>query len=163
MSLIAKPGEALERYVTELETDYLHWYEFSVKLNFGGWQVAQTTAMLASFGAAVLAALLTEEQFKTFSVGRIFLVILPLVASLASTVLGQMRPREIMLVRDAGREAIQNLIAEARATYPGIMDNDAEIAAYHQQLVKRVSAIEQAQSMEFAKASAAQRTTAAST
>jgi hypothetical protein len=160
MPLSVKPNEALEQYVAALETDYLAWYQWSVKMNFGGWQAAQATAMLASFGAAVLAALLTENQLKAFSTGRIFLVVLPLVASLASTILGQMRPREIMLVREAGREAIQNLIAEARAIYPSIAQDPAKLTEFHQQLAKRVSVIEQSQSMEFAKASAAQRNAA---
>jgi hypothetical protein len=154
MPLIADPTEAFGRYMGELRSEYLSWYQSAIKVNSWGWQIAQGVGLAASFAAAVLAALWKEQTMMSFETIRVWLIVLPLIASFASSILVQLRPREIMLLRDAGREAIQNLIADAEARYPAIASDPAAISLLHQELVARVSAIEQSQTAEFAKTSA---------
>ena len=152
MPLDADPRRAFEVYVSQLEAEYLPWYRRAINVNFWAWQVAQMVTLLAGFGAAVLAGVVEPSMLRGYSTERVALVVLPLLASLASAFLGQMRPREIMVLRDAGRETIENLIAEAQAEYPTLVDTEA-ITAYHRELVRRVSALEQSQLATFAKVS----------
>lgn len=145
---------ALEHYVQRLQTVYVRWYVRSKRRNKQLWYLSQATALLASFSAAVVAAVLTPEQLGTVPAARTALVVLPLIASLASSVLAQWRPREFMLLRDAGREGVENVIESARARYPAIAGDGPALTALHTELVQQVSAIERSQLSEFAKSSA---------
>ena len=102
--------EALEVFILHLEAVYYPWYEHSVSRNYYLWLISQLIALLAGFGTGLLAALLTEEQFRGFQAGRITLIVLPVLGSLASTVLIQSRVNARWALREEGRIAFQTLL-----------------------------------------------------
>lgn len=101
----------------ELETFYYTWYDKAATRNYYTWFVAQALSLISGFATAVLAALLHEEQFKSWSTGRITLVLVPFVGSLASTFLVQSRMADLEALREKGRETIQRLANEARVNF----------------------------------------------
>jgi hypothetical protein len=64
-------------------------------------------ALLSGFATAIVAAVLRDDQFKSWGSGHIVLVVMPLLGSLASTFLVQSRVAEIEALREKGRETIQ--------------------------------------------------------
>ena len=76
--------------------------------------------MVAGFGTAIIAGLLHDEHFKDFGWGRIALIVLPTLGSLASTFLVQIRVRELLGLRERGRQDIQHLIGAAEARFAAV-------------------------------------------
>ena len=93
--IVDNPKAALESFIRELETYYYPWYDGTSTRNYYVWFVAQAMSLLAGFATALIAALLGTEQFKSWSTGRILLVVLPVLGSLASTYLLQSRIGEL--------------------------------------------------------------------
>jgi hypothetical protein len=83
--IAGNPKAAFESFIHELETHFYPWYDHAATRDYYAWFVAQALSLVSGFGTAVLAALLREEQFKSWSPGHVPLVVLPLLGSLAST------------------------------------------------------------------------------
>ena len=143
------PAQALGEYLRELELKYVPWYESAVRRNYAAWMIVQAVGVFASFGSALLAALLRDDNFKGFQAGRIALIVLPIVASFAASFLGQVKLRELVALRDAGREAIVSLVERARATYPAVAEDGTAVAALHAKLVEDVSQVERTQAFSW--------------
>jgi hypothetical protein len=142
------PKRALESFIVELESYYYPWYDSAATRNYYTWFVAQALSLLSGFATAVLAALLREEQFRTWSVGHIALVVLPVVGSLASTFLVQSRIADMEALREKGRETVQRLANEARVNYAAASTPE-QCTELHRSLVLEVSALEKEQSRGF--------------
>jgi hypothetical protein len=142
------PKAALEAYISELETLYYPWYEGAANRNYWFWCIAQAVAMIAGFGTSILAALLKNEQFKDFNWGRILLIILPSVGSLASTFLIQVRVRELLGLREQGRQAIQYLTETAMVRFAAAQ-SAGEYTEIHTWLVDQIAAVEREQNKAF--------------
>jgi hypothetical protein len=99
--IVDNPKEACESFIRELETYYYSWYDGTSTRNYYVWFAAQAMSLLAGFATALIAALLGTEQFKAWSSGRILLVVLPVLGSLASTYLLQSRIGELAALREA--------------------------------------------------------------
>jgi hypothetical protein len=110
--------------------------------------VAQGLSLVSGFATAVLAALLREDQFRSWGTGHITLVVLPLLGSLASTFLVQSRIAELEALREKGRETIQRLANEARVNFAAASSPE-QYTEIHRRLVAEVSTLEQEQSRGF--------------
>jgi hypothetical protein len=143
-----EPKEALRLYIEELETYYYSWYDGAATRNYYFWSAAQALALLSGFATALLAALMKEESFKTWTPGRVLLVVLPVVGSLASTFLIQSRIRDLMGLRERGRESIQRLTSEARVSFAAVTSSE-QYSEIHRNLVAEVGALEREQSRSF--------------
>jgi hypothetical protein len=146
--LPATSREALEVFILHLAEVYYPWYGRSVSRNYYLWLSSQMIALLAGFGTAVLAALLTEEQFRGLQAGRIALIVLPILGSVASTVLIQSRVNARWALREAGRIAFQTLVNDARKDFAAA-SSEAECKAIHEKLNHKTAEIEKSQSMSF--------------
>jgi hypothetical protein len=142
------PKAALEIYIDELETLYYPWYEAAANRNYWFWCIAQAVAMLAGFGTAIAAGLLKDEQFKGFGWGRILLIVLPIIGSLASTFLIQVRVRELLGLREQGRQAIQHLTETGMVRFAAA-NSPEEHTEIHRWLVDQVAAVEREQTKGF--------------
>lgn len=142
------PKDALESFIRELETFYYRWYDRAATRTYYTWFVAQALTLLSGFVTALVAALLREEQFKTWGAGHIALVVLPLLGSLASTFLVQSRIADLEALRERGRETVQRLANDARVNFAAASSRE-EYTEIHRALVTEVSALEQEQSRGF--------------
>ena len=146
--LPATSREALEVFIFHLGEVYYPWYERSVSRNYYLWLSTQLIALLAGFGTAILAALLTEEQFRGLHAGRIVLIVLPILSSVASTVLIQSRVNARWALREEGRRAFQTLLNDARKAFAAA-SSEAECKAIHEELNRKTEEIERSQSISF--------------
>lgn len=148
IALPENPKLALEAYIQELETDYYPWYETAAQRNYYLWTTARIMVVLSGFGTAVLAALLRDADFKDYGWGRILLIVLPFLGSLASTFMVQTRIRDLMALRERGRESLQHLITTARSQFAAASNPD-DYKQLHESLAQQVSVLEQEQSRNF--------------
>jgi hypothetical protein len=134
------PRQAFERYILELENEYLPWYESASTSKKVWWIFGQSTALVATGATVFIAGLVDKELFTQY---RWLLVLLPLVGAFATTMLAQTRVRDILALREAGREQMQGLISKAKVDFAAL--KDSEVSEAHAKLVTAVSHIEQAQ------------------
>jgi len=147
-ALAATPKQALADYIEELESDYLPWYERAATRNLWSWFIAQGIAFLAGVTTSILAAVMKDDAFKGYAWGRLVLIVLPALGSVASTFFLQMRVAEFEDLREQGRAAIQRLIAVGKQRYAAATspENCAEI---HRWLIDEVSKLEAEQNRRF--------------
>src|SRR5262249_37393221 len=95
------------------------------------------------------AAAASEHSLSTFGFVRTSLIVLPIVGALASSLLAQTRARELLALRERGREAMQALISRARADYAAAADDHDRQASLPASLVEEVSRLEREQAAGF--------------
>jgi hypothetical protein len=143
------PKEALTAYILELERDYRSWYEASSTRWKVVWGVGQTTALLAGVIASILAASASEAALQQFGWLRTALIVLPALGAFASSLLGQMRARELLALREGGRAAIHEIISQAKANFAAAAGDPDRIFQLHTALVAEVMRLEKAQANDF--------------
>src|SRR5207302_1617302 len=79
--------------------------------------VAQAVTVVAGVASSLLGALMSEQQFRDYGWLRVALIVTPLIGTLASTFLIQTRVRDLLALREFGREAFQALESRARAEF----------------------------------------------
>lgn len=149
MTIEDNPKQAFAAYIQELERDYYPWYRASAARHAWAWGAGQLVALIAGILAAVLAAGASKEAFVSYECVRWALVLLPMLAATASSLLAQTRVRELLALRERGRETMQGLIARAKADYAAASDDEKRLSTMHRALVSRVSELERSQSAEF--------------
>jgi len=142
------PKDALYHYIVELECQYYPWYGHASERLKRTWAVGQSIALTAGVLASVLAAAANEQEFVSFGWVRTGLIVFPLVGALASSLLAQTRVRELLALRERGRERMQDLISKAKADYAAALDA-GRLAAIHASLIAAVSALEREQAADF--------------
>ncbi len=144
-ALQEKPKEALEAYILYLQSSYARWYARSVSRNLWAWSILQTILMLSGFASALLAALMKESDFQNL---KVFLVVLPVITTTASTVLVQSRVQIRWRLREAGRIASVSIVTEGRRRFAAAT-SDSECTEIHRDLEKKIEALESSQSLAF--------------
>src|ERR1041385_1782019 len=132
-NISSDPCQAFLLYIAELESDYYPWYDYATSWNYRWWFLAQAVSLLSGFAAALLAAVLNDQQLTHWSQGRTLLVIIPILGSLASTYLVQSRIADLEALREKGRQGIQRLISEAKVDYAACKTPE-ECSALHKAL-----------------------------
>lgn len=141
--LAETPKEAFGDYIRELEDDYYGWYAKASNRNKVAFVILQGTAILAGTGTAVVAALVKELEAL-----RLVLVLLPLLGTFVTALLAQTRVREVLAIRELGREQVQRLISDAKAEYAATSANaDMHFTQLHKKLIADVSHIERQQAL----------------
>lgn len=140
--------QALEGYIRELQDLYYPWYDRKQRSYKRQWQILQTLTVLSGFATSILAALLHDRSFSGPTWARALLVLLPLVGSLASTLLMQARLLELMALREKGRQTIQYLVSCSKNRYAALSDPE-EITKYHQWLIEEIAKLAQEQATGF--------------
>lgn len=147
-ALADSPKQALANYIHELAKNYYPWYDRKQRGYKLQWQVLQTLTVVAGFGTSLVAALLEEKYFSGLRWGRLLLVILPSIGSLASTLLIQTRCLELMALRERGRRTMQYLLSFARLRYAALAE-PAEITEFHHWLVQQTAKLAEEQVAGF--------------
>ena len=137
--------DAFEQYILMLERDYAPWYRRASSFNKTMWVIGQGTAILAGALTALIAALVNEAQFASL---KWLLVLLPLIGAFATAMLAQTRVRDILALRESGREQIETLIESAKVAYAAnAATGGQELANLHLGLVSDVSHLEKQQAV----------------
>lgn len=147
-SLADDPKKALEDFLLELRQVYYPWYDRSVGRHYWLWLPIHLIGLFSGFATSIIAALATEESFKSFGLVRLLLVLLPALGAALSTVVVQSRLHERYQLRENGRIAIQNQWNEGRRKYAAARTAE-EYSTIHAELVQRVNQIEAEQSASF--------------
>jgi hypothetical protein len=148
LSLPDNPKGALAAFLVELEQSYYAWYENSVKWLRRIWHPLYWSGILIGASTAVIAALATEESFKSFGVIRLLLVILPIVGAFLSTVVVQSQLSERFQPRENGRRRVQHLLNTGRQRFAAAQKPE-DYSAIHADLVKQLDAVEDEQGSGF--------------
>ena len=146
--LSGDPKDALAAFLIELHDLYYLWYAKSVTWHYAIWLPLHLAALLIGAATAVVAALATEESLKGLGIGRVLLVILPLVGTALSTAVVQSRLHHRYELRENGRRLVQSLWNEGRRRYAAAT-SPQEYSAIHEDLEKRLDRIEAEQGASF--------------
>ena len=146
MTLPDTPKAALENYINELRTLYYPWYETASEHNYRYFQAAQAISILAAVATAILAAIMTGEQFASW--GRVSLIILSILGSLVPSLVAQTRLRELWALREQGRQKVQYLIETGTAQFASA-STSSEYTKIHVWLVDEIATLEADQSRRF--------------
>lgn len=138
------PKDALEAYLTYMWSGYYKWYEDAVAINQRLWLATQGLALVAGFGTAVLAALSGEPWFRSPSIWRVTLIVLPLIGTLAGSIAASSKVTAKWALREQGRQAVQQLVDSGRQKFASAT-SAAEFSEIHAWLVKAIASIEAAQ------------------
>jgi hypothetical protein len=141
--------EALRLYILELQADYYTWYDRASAQAKYWWGIGQATVIVAGVLAAALAAVSNHEYLKGSTIVQLFLVVLPLIGVMASSILAQTRVTDLVTLRSIGREQIQNFIAHAKAGYAAAGDDQKRLYKIHADLAAQVSRVERTQAAGF--------------
>jgi hypothetical protein len=142
------PKAACEKFINELDKLYYPWYSRKAAWHYRLTSVLQFVAIISAFAAAILASIFQPEQLASFGWAHITLIVLPALASLASTLMVQMRIRELLPLRERGRREFQKLIAQGEAKFAAA-SSPAEYTEINLWLVEQADAIELEQTDEF--------------
>jgi hypothetical protein len=142
---MATPREAVESFAKRIHEDFEKWYDEHEGICRRWYIGLQVLALLLSLATATIAALADEKAFGTWA--KYALVILPLAASLVTSLLSQIRFYDLWKLREQGRIQFQDLAFEAERRAAAA--TDAECTAIHEELQKRVNEIESTQSASF--------------
>jgi hypothetical protein len=144
------PKSALAAYIENLSKNYYKWYERSHARNRRLWSVGHGMVLLAGVLASVIAAATAADRTLTdLSIVRTALIVLPILSTLASSLMSQSRVRDLMALRERGREQLQHIIDRARVDYAAHSGDPDRLTAIHAALVEQVSAVERQQSNDF--------------
>lgn len=139
----------LSAFVEGLDVEYGQWYDKAARRCFALWGGLQLLAILSGFLTAILAAVAAFPKNDPLPlIGRIVLVVLPLLGSLAATILLQFRVYDLWHLREQGRLAFQRLASEGRGRLASASGKVACEKAYAD-LQNRAMEIEEAQAGRF--------------
>ncbi len=126
--LAESPQEELRRYIEELLTEDLPWYERQARSHYFYWLALQFTAMICVALSGLIAALADVQQFT--AIGRIAIVSLSFLSTLAITWLVTFRHREMEDFRERAHLALKHAVNEARASLTTAKEPDAVLAVH---------------------------------
>jgi len=98
-----EPTSPLATLAASLRTDYEVWYAKSVRRLGFTYLGLQLISLLAGFGAASIAALVSPAGYNQWA--RFALVVIPAIGSLASGIVLQFRLQDLWRLREEGRIA----------------------------------------------------------
>jgi hypothetical protein len=138
------PRTAFETFIMQLEREYQPWYDRASNRNKILLVIGQGTAVLAGAATALIAGIVRQDQFLDL---KWLLVLLPLLGAFATALLAQTRVRDILALRESGRQELQALISMARADYAEAVGagNRETLTGLHKRLVDDVGKIEKQQ------------------
>jgi hypothetical protein len=143
---MAKPTEALASFAKRIHEDFEVWYERHERL-FRFWYIGlQLFAFVVSILTAILAALADAEAFKNWA--KYILVLLPVLGSIAISLITQLRLYDLWKLREEGRIQFQNLAIEAERR-AAAAKTDEEATKIHEDIQKQLNEIESAQNVGF--------------
>lgn len=141
------PKQSLLEYFIYLEREY-SWYERAAKIHNVIWIVAQGTVIVSSLLTALVAALAHEQTFKSYDWLRISLIVLPLLGTFSSSVLLQTRVRDLLNLRDKGRQNVRTIIDNGKVEFAAAT-TEVKYTIIHRDLIEKMDKLDQEQTTGF--------------
>jgi hypothetical protein len=142
------PKDALAAFLIEIDKVYYSWYENSVKRLRLLWHPLYWSGLLIGASTAAVAALATEQSFKSFGLIRMLLVLLPILGAFLSTIVVQSQLSQRFQLRENGRRKVQHLLNEGRQRFAEARSVE-EYSNIHADLAGRLDQIEEEQGSSF--------------
>jgi hypothetical protein len=143
---MATPKEAVETFSRRIREEYETWYERHEAICRWWYLGLQLVVFLVSVTTAIIAALTDAAAFTAWA--KYALVALPIVSSVAMTLVTQVRLYDLWKLREEGRIQCQDLAIEGERL-AAAATTDAECTKVHGDLQKRLNEIESTQSASF--------------
>lgn len=105
---ILNDRESLLVFIKKIHTDYGIWYAKVCRLNYRIWYSLQLLSLLSGFLTSIFVAFQTQASWTPTI--KIVCIIIPLIGSLAATVVLQFKIFETWKLREEGRISFQNLV-----------------------------------------------------
>lgn len=100
--------ESLQKFISKIHTDYEIWYAKVCRLNYRIWYSLQLISLLSGFLTSIFVAFQTQATWTPTI--KIICIVIPLVGSLAATIVLQFKIFETWKLREEGRISFQNLV-----------------------------------------------------
>ena len=100
--------ESLVTFINKIHTDYEVWYAKNCRLNYRVWYSLQLLSLLSGFFTSIFVAFQTPTTWNLTT--KIICTVIPLIGSLAATVILQFKIFETWKLREEGRISFQNLV-----------------------------------------------------
>lgn len=138
--------EALESFIYELHRDYEIWYAKTCRLNYRIWYALQLLSLLSGFFTSIFVAFQSKENWSPTI--KIICILIPLIGSLAATVILQFKIFETWKLREQGRISFQNLVNYGRSELLKCK-NEEEYQKLYEILTLKTNDIENSQADYF--------------
>lgn len=138
--------DSLSKFIDELHFEYELWYAKSCRLNYRIWYALQLIALLSGFLTSIFVAFQTKEEWSTTI--KIICVVVPLIGSLAGTVILQFKIFETWRLREEGRILFQSLVNFAKSEFSKCKEEE-DYEKLFEILRVRTEEIEHAQASSF--------------
>jgi hypothetical protein len=99
---------SLQVFISKIHIDYEIWYAKVCRLNYRVWYSLQLISLLSGFLTSIFVAFQNEESWSTTI--KIICIVIPLIGSLAATIVLQFKVFETWKLREEGRISFQNLV-----------------------------------------------------
>lgn len=128
---IPNPCRALlTLYIDRLEQKELSWYETASARQYVLWHIFTLISLGATLATSIVAALMQKEFFGEY--GRLLLVVLPLIGTVATAVLSQFRFHELEDLRERGMIEMEDIVLYARGQLAAAPDELACQTAFEE-------------------------------
>ena len=127
---LQSPRALLRWYIARLEAKDLPWYEGASSSQYRWWHAITLISLGATLATSIVAALMQKEFFG--GDGKVWLVVLPLIGTVANAILSQFRFRELEDLRERGRIEMEDIVFYARGQLSAAADDGACLRAYEE-------------------------------
>ena len=131
--------ELLTRYIAQLRSKDLRWYERSSNRQYWLWHALWLGAFITTIATSAIAALMKQQFLEAHA--QVLLVVLPLIGAAASAALSQFRFRELEDLRERGRIEMEDILFTAEGLLAVAQDEPACSKAY-EETRRRVKALD---------------------
>jgi ABC-type dipeptide/oligopeptide/nickel transport system permease component len=140
------------KFIKYIEKSYKPWYTKSVSRTLKLWYVCQFLSILCGFAATVIAAISSEEFFNV--TGKILLMVIPSIGSLAATIILQFRIFDLWQLRENARVSIEKMISTGLQLYAS-NKTETEYSELHKAFIEQIYNLEADQKTQFFQLSSA--------
>lgn len=131
----------LEKFLEKLEEEHLQWYERQQTIHYWTWIGLEVISIFAPAAATLIAAIsMAHDSFDQPST-KTWLTVLPVVATVSSSLLARLGAREMEQTREIGRQQVEYLLERARVDLQ-TAKNDEELIELRKSLIEKIEEID---------------------
>jgi hypothetical protein len=134
------------KFIKYLEKSFKPWYTKNVGRSLYLWYVCQALSILCGFATAIIAAFADQAFFA--ATGKLLLIIIPTIGSLAATIILQFRIFDLWQLRESGRTTIEKMVSLGFQIYAS-NKTEQEYSDIHKEFIEQVYKLEEEQKTQF--------------
>ncbi|MCS4435212.1 DUF4231 domain-containing protein [Aquiflexum gelatinilyticum] len=138
--------ESVKIFIDTIHKDYEIWYAKVCRLNYRIWYSLQLITLLSGFLTSIFVAFQTQATWTPTI--KIICIIIPLIGSLAATIVLQFKVFETWKLREEGRISFQNLVNFSRSQLLKCKSQE-DFQKLHEEISLKTNEIENEQSNKF--------------